>query len=329
MYSKQLESGAFSMGEFVWWFGVVEDRMDPEKLGRIRVRILGYHTPNIQDIPTNDLFWAWPIHPITSAAMNGIGTTPLGPVEGTWVLGFFRDGHMCQDPMVFGTFGGIPEKKEGHQKGEGFKDPNKKYPKDDFLNEPDTNRLGRNEKISETSIQKQRDAEIEGINVALGNATWDELSTKYNAQYPYNHVRETESGMVEEWDDTPGVTRYRRWHPNGSFLEEFPKGTQVSKIKKDKFEIIEGDNHVLIKGSNGSTITIDNNMYIKIDGDVHMEVGGNLNQQVGGDYKLKIGGNWQVSTGGTQYHDAPKIHFNKPGPNINIESLSPWFPDTE
>jgi hypothetical protein len=60
-----------------------------------------------------------------------------------------------------------------------------------------------------------------------------------------------------------------------------------------------------------------------------MEVGGNLNQQVGGDYKLKIGGNWQVSTGGTQYHDAPKIHLNKPGPNINIESLSPWFPDTE
>lgn len=30
-----------------------------------------------------------PVQPMTSAAMSGIGTTPLGPVEGTWVVGFF------------------------------------------------------------------------------------------------------------------------------------------------------------------------------------------------------------------------------------------------
>ena len=33
-------------GDFVWWQGVVEDRNDPLKLGRCRVRILGYHTDN-------------------------------------------------------------------------------------------------------------------------------------------------------------------------------------------------------------------------------------------------------------------------------------------
>ena len=31
-------------GEFVWWLGIVEDIQDPEKLGRARVRIHGYHT---------------------------------------------------------------------------------------------------------------------------------------------------------------------------------------------------------------------------------------------------------------------------------------------
>ena len=31
-------------GNFVWWQGVVEDRIDPLMLGRCRVRILGYHT---------------------------------------------------------------------------------------------------------------------------------------------------------------------------------------------------------------------------------------------------------------------------------------------
>ena len=29
---------------FIWFAGVVEDRQDPLKLGRVRVRCLGYHT---------------------------------------------------------------------------------------------------------------------------------------------------------------------------------------------------------------------------------------------------------------------------------------------
>ena len=31
---------------FVWFTGVVEDRNDPTKLGRVRVRCVGYHTDN-------------------------------------------------------------------------------------------------------------------------------------------------------------------------------------------------------------------------------------------------------------------------------------------
>ena len=37
---------------FVWFTGVVEDRNDPDKLGRVRVRCLGYHTEDLNDIPT-------------------------------------------------------------------------------------------------------------------------------------------------------------------------------------------------------------------------------------------------------------------------------------
>ena len=98
-------------GNFVWWQGVVEDRTDPLFLGRCRVRILGYHTDSKEaglGIPTVDLPWATPSQPITSAAMNGIGSTPLGPVEGTWVFGFFRDGENAQEPVIIGTFGVIP-----------------------------------------------------------------------------------------------------------------------------------------------------------------------------------------------------------------------------
>lgn len=93
----------FNKDGFIWWIGVVEDRMDPEKAGRVRVRIYGYHTDDKTLLPTQDLPWAVPIQPITSAAISGIGSSPLGPVEGTWVIGFFLDGNDMQQPAIFGT----------------------------------------------------------------------------------------------------------------------------------------------------------------------------------------------------------------------------------
>lgn len=93
----------FNKDGFNWWIGVVEDRMDPEKMGRCRVRIYGYHTDSKIILPTKDLAWATPIQPITSAAISGIGSSPLGPVEGTWVIGFFLDGEDMQQPAIFGT----------------------------------------------------------------------------------------------------------------------------------------------------------------------------------------------------------------------------------
>jgi len=102
---------AYFMGKegFTWWQGVVEDRHDPLYLGRCKVRVLGWHSDDKNDQPTVGLPWAYPVSPITSASQTGVGSTPLGPVEGTWVLGFYRDGEAGQEPMFFGTLGGIPE----------------------------------------------------------------------------------------------------------------------------------------------------------------------------------------------------------------------------
>lgn len=93
----------FNKDNFNWWVGVVEDRFDPEKIGRCRVRIFGYHSENKELLPTKDLPWAIPIQPITSAGISGIGTAPIGPVEGTWVMGFFLDGEDMQQPAMLGT----------------------------------------------------------------------------------------------------------------------------------------------------------------------------------------------------------------------------------
>ncbi len=114
--------------KFVWWQGVVEDRNDPLQLGRCRVRILGFHPQERTAVATEQLPWAFPLQDITSAAMSGIGHAPVGPVEGTWVIGFFRDGENAQEPVIMGTIGGIPQAPVGNQQGLGFYDPNGKYP---------------------------------------------------------------------------------------------------------------------------------------------------------------------------------------------------------
>ncbi len=89
------------------YFGVCEDRMDPLFLGRCKVRVVGVHTDNKISLPTADLPWAFPVQPITSAAVSGVGETPLGPVEGTWIVITFNDNEK-QQPFMVGTIGGIP-----------------------------------------------------------------------------------------------------------------------------------------------------------------------------------------------------------------------------
>ena len=106
---------------FVWFTGVVEDRNDPDALGRVRVRCLGFHTEDLNDLPTNDLPWAHVMHPVTSPSMQGLGDSPSFLVEGSWVIGFFRDAVEKQQPIIMGSLPGKPTKRADPTKG--FNDP--------------------------------------------------------------------------------------------------------------------------------------------------------------------------------------------------------------
>ena len=90
----------------MFYSGIVENRSDPLQLGRCQVRIVGLHTHDKTQLPTNELPWALPVQQIGSAAMNGIGYTPVGPVEGTTVIIMFADEDQ-QQPIILGTIGGI------------------------------------------------------------------------------------------------------------------------------------------------------------------------------------------------------------------------------
>lgn len=88
------------------YFGIVEDRDDPLKLGRCRVRVAGLHTHNTSILPTTDLPWAMIVQPITGS----INTAGLAPIEGTQVIVSFIDSD-CQIPVVFGVVPSIPQTK--------------------------------------------------------------------------------------------------------------------------------------------------------------------------------------------------------------------------
>lgn len=515
------------------YIGVIEDRNDPLKLGRCKVRVIGLHTHDVVKLPTADLPWAVPMQPITSAAMSGIGVTPLGLVEGTNVIVMFQDEDK-QYPIILGSIGGIPQssssdvnaddsslkiKIDGELKetnlqtnvlidgsgntvtdgsgnaitttgqevvlentnklkraveftpsqacvslikrfeglrltayqdsvgvwtigygttrinnipvvqgmvitesqanqylladlsekfvpsiqrntralvtqsmfdalccftynvgtgnlnkstlfkdlnaskyleaasgfmswtkaggvelaglvkrrsaekdlfladgipnvaGElpvestptttqsvaspdsnttatqsssstiGFVDPNRKYPL--YFDEPDTNRLARHEEINKTIVYKKEAAQLKAVQTANG-VTWDQPPIPYNAQYPFNHVMQTESGHVLEFDDTPNCERVHIYHRSGTFTEIDSNGTQVNRIIGDGYEILERNGFVQVNGSLNVTIDGANNLYVKnalnvdVDGVTTINVRNDANISVSGNMNLAV-----------------------------------------
>ena len=119
------------LGGFHWFTGVVEDRNDPLKVGRVKVRILGAHTSDKTILPTEDLFWSSVMLPITASGISGIGQSATGLLEGSWVFGFFRDGTRSQDAVILGSLPGRPI--QSANSSQGFFDPNGVYPR--YINE--------------------------------------------------------------------------------------------------------------------------------------------------------------------------------------------------
>jgi hypothetical protein len=88
---------------FVWFVGVVEDRIDPLGLGRCKLRIFGWHTDNTAELPTKDLPWAHPMYPINNSKSFS------SPRLGDWVVGFFMDVASGQAPVMMGVLPGIQQ----------------------------------------------------------------------------------------------------------------------------------------------------------------------------------------------------------------------------
>ena len=279
---------------FVWFTGVVEDRDDPSLLGRVRVRCVGYHTEDKTRLPTETLPWAHVMHPVTDPSMGGMGMTPTFMVEGTWVIGFFRDAEEKQQPVIIGTLPGVPT--DTPNTNIGFNDPNGKYPKSTRLDESDVNRLARSETgyLHESQVNKAKhridtDTEVGSGFTEIptaGGASFNEPSSAYAAKYPYNHVFETESGHIKEFDDTEGEERIHEYHTSGTYYEVAGSGTRTVKIVGDGYHIIAGSDYAYVDGHCNLTVASDCNTYVQ--GNYNLRVDGNMEVMIKGNKKETI-----------------------------------------
>jgi len=307
-----IDNNFLGKNNFIWFNGVVEDRMDPTYTGRVKVRCIGFHTASKSNLPTSDLPWCQVVLPITSSSISGIGQSPLGLVEGSWVFGYFRDGDRCQEPVILGSLPGRPSEYGNPNKG--FYDPNSRtddttksiYPRE--IDEPDVNRLAVNDPNKQHSSLTTRTTDrltnIQGV-----NNLWNQPEISYNAVYPYNHVYESESGHLMEFDDSFVIDedgnrtnhyRVHLRHTSGTSIEMTNNGDTIEITKNNRYILVTADNKVYIKGTKD----------VVIDGDYDLKVNGNYNVSVGGNKTETISGTKTSNTTGAVVHTGSTIDLN-------------------
>ena len=209
---------------------------------------------------------------------------------------------------MLGSIPGYPLSLADSSKG--FNEPNGVYPK--YKDERDTNRLAVNLKSGTTetnphlSLTLRRSTRITGVATADFNPvtaadgstieasdgdTFDQPEIPYSATYPYNHVYESESGHIVEFDDTPNNERIHERHRTGTSYEISPSGTRTDIIKGDHFTLLSGANKVSLGGNNDISIDGRHKIYI------------NKSNTANNHYDIKVRSNANGNTQGNKsYH---------------------------
>ncbi len=309
------EKNFVGLDSFIWWIGVVEDRQDPMKLGRCRVRIFGIHTESLTEIPSEDLPWASVVHSLNSH-------TFATPKETDVVMGFFADGRNGQVPIIMGIIPGYETNEKNT--GSGFHDlrsqdtiksapkypvartyktdgtgihlveantansevvESLRYPRDEDLNKNTITGLSRGV-LRPTDVMQSRQDKPYPIVGTAGDQTFKEPPPAFSPEYPYNQALETESGHSLEFDDTAGSERITLAHRSGSFVEYYPSGTKVEEVVKNNYKIVMSDDHIHIMGH--AFVSIDSDVYIRSNGNVFVECGNDLDVKVSGSMNLSV-----------------------------------------
>ncbi len=106
---------------YVWWIGQIPKQKNwianiADRPGesnddfkgfdyRYKVRILGYHPADTNELSDEDLPWASVLFPVTAGSGQGGASQSPNLRQGNFVHGFFLDGEDGQQPVITGVFG--------------------------------------------------------------------------------------------------------------------------------------------------------------------------------------------------------------------------------
>ena len=248
---------------FIWFIGEVEDRNDPLKLGRVKVRCFGWHSTDKELQPTKNLPWASTIQPVTTPANSASGLT-----KGVWVFGFFLDGDRAQKPMIM-----------GHIPGYRFGSPGESELSRAARNEADYLPPGdvlRDGTILEEVIVDPNEEQPDDPKTGQVNK-WSEPARPTDAVYPTATVNAHESGTYTQ---IAGSGRYTIQTNNGSYIEIDAGGNGKWKVITDNYEIVGGSKYVNVAGT--VNMTVKGNVVNNIEGSLVENITGSVTRNITG-----------------------------------------------
>lgn len=333
--------------------GVVEDRNDPLQVGRVRVRIYGLHTDDKSLIGTPDLPWCDVLMPTSTASLSGLGLSPHGLVEGTTVMGMFRDESDMQDFVVMGSLFGLPSDKWKIPNGDG--DAAIGRSADHGFNDPRRDKSGKPATLIPPSLGEDSDYvdSIDGAKNSGSGRNWEltrgldvfpriptSLDQKLDGsgtvienpdkgvRYPKETYTKDSSTDVNKIATTGGQNNY----PNN--MIERSKGNTVKELTRDDDVVnpVYPFNHVL-ESESGHVLEMDDtpaserlHMYhrsgtrleILPDGSQTMKIVNDSYEITLKDKKILIGGSADIELANGDYNLITNKGTTKDGGNVFI-----------
>ena len=189
---------------------------------------------------------------------------------------------------------------------EGFRDPNAVYPLPEYVSRTETNKLATGD-VEGTIVEKKNQERMRGAQLPNGGS-WDQPQSAYAAEYPYNHVRETESGHVIELDDTPGAERLHVYHKSGTSTEIDSVGNRVNVIKGSDYTIVDKNGYISIQGK--ANVSISGSCNIFVGADANIDVTGNVLLNGHNDVEINAAGRLKLTAGEGVDIKSPEVYID-------------------
>ncbi len=323
----------------MYHYGIVEDRNDPLKIGRVRVRIHALHTDDKQLISSADLPWSHVIMPVTTAGLGGLGNTH-SLVEGATVFGIFSDS-LQQHFVVLGVAQGIPQ--EGYRETitneilersveKGFNDPRREKQSmyrdsNDGINPPSAPQRGneltssldkaphflKSQNIKYDGTGSEREEFTEAEKLEYISIKTKEGETK--VQKPYYplvkgatdiNVFSTGDAIYDDRNMDPIIKGAKS---NATPMYPYNKATRTESGHVIEVDDTRDNERLSIEHRTGTFYEIDkdgneihrvvNDNYTVICKNDELYVGGKVNINVMKDATIKVGGNLKADVTGT------------------------------